>query len=244
MNKRLWVGVVAVCMILTPISAPRAYAQYRSSNFQVLENSMNAGGDTENSSANYKARSTLGETGVGRNSSANYFANSGFNTTDEDYLQFTVSNSTVSLGNLTTSSTGTGTATFSVRAYLSSGYVVKTMSNPPTNESGVSLAAMTSGGASSQGTEQFGINLKANTSPTTFGANRVHVPDDSFAWGEPATGYDTQNSYKYNAGDTIATASIGEGETDFTISYIANMSILTKAGTYTMIHDLVVIPTY
>ncbi len=219
-------------------------AQYNSQNYKVEENSIDSGGELDGQSPNYRAKSGIGELGVGRNSSTNYIANSGFNTTDEDYLEFTISGSTVSLGNLTTTSTGTGTATFSVRVYMSSGYVVKTMSQPPASENGAVLTGMPSATTSSQGTEQFGINLVANTSPASFGSNRSHIPDDTFAFGEPSTGYNTANNYKYVVGDTIAASAIGEGQTNFTISYIANVSVLTSAGSYRMSHDLVVVPTF
>ena len=37
--------------------------------------------------------------------------------------------------------------------------------------------------ASSPGTEQFGINLVANTSPTTFDFESVQVPDATYGFG-------------------------------------------------------------
>jgi hypothetical protein len=38
--------------------------------------------------------------------------------------------------------------------------------------------------------------------------------------------------------------SSGWGQTNFTISYIANISLVTPAGNYIMTHDLVVVATY
>jgi hypothetical protein len=83
----------------------------------------------------------------------------------------------------------------------------------------------------------------------SFGANPLNVPDSSFADGEAATGYNTPNQYKYGQGDVIArsAATAGNqavGRTDFTISYIANISSITPAGTYVMVHDIVVSATY
>lgn len=184
---------------------------------------------------------------MGYYSSTHYKAYSGFLTPNEPFLEFGIDTSTVNLGTLDTGSTKTGTAGFHVRTYVDSGYTVQTMSQPPTSTGPYphTLMAMSSLGSSSTGTEQFGINLVANTSPATFGTNPVPFPDSSFANGQAATGYNTANQYKYHLGDTIAGSSgNGWGLTNYTISYIANISIVTPAGSYTMVHDLVVVATY
>jgi hypothetical protein len=104
---------------------------------------------------------------------------------------------------------------------------------------------MTSQGSPTPGTEQFGINLVANTSPVSFGADPSPQPDSSFASGQAATGYDTTNQFKYNVGDTIAqTQSNGWGLTNYTISYIANIAVLTPAGKYSAVQDMVAVTTY
>jgi hypothetical protein len=102
-------------------------------------------------------------------------------------------------------------------------------------------------GDPSPGTEQFGINLVANTVPTTFGADPSPSPNGTYANGVAATGYDTPNKFKYNAGDTLVqtpAGSSGWGLTDYTISYIADSAAFTPAGEYKMVHDLVVVATY
>src|SRR3989344_3651786 len=226
--------------------APTVLAQYSSSNYQSNEVFFGTGGDLDASSPNYKAQSAVGGLGVGDYSSTNYRAYSGFLTPNEPFLEFNINTTTVNLGNLDVASTQTGTATFHVRAYLDSGYTIQTMSQPPTvTGTTATLAPMTSQGASSAGTEQFGINLRANTSPATFGADPVPMPDSSFASGIAATGYNTVNQYKYNVGDVIAQSDTsGWGMTVYTMSYIANIAELSEAGQYVMIHDLVVVATY
>ncbi|HXY18349.1 MAG TPA: hypothetical protein VEH48_02955, partial [Candidatus Nitrosopolaris sp.] len=171
----------------------------------------------------------------------------------EPFLSMTVNTSSVNLGNLSTSTTATGIATFDVTAYVDSGYTVQTVSQPPSYTSGSSshtLTAMSLGG-SVVGTEQYGINLVVNTSPASFGSNPVPEPSSAFANGAAATGYNTPNEYAYNAGDVIACAGTsgsctgsGWGDTTFTISYIANISLVTPAGNYSAIQDLVVVATY
>lgn len=167
----------------------------------------------------------------------------GFNTDRTEYLEFQVNTASIDFGTLATGSTATGTATFSVKSYLANGYQVVTASTPPKNSS-YTMAGMASPAASAAGTEQFGINLRANTSPTTFGANPVQQPDDTFSFGAPATGYNTVNQYKYVNGDVIASSSRSSGQTDFTISYILNIGSLTRGGTYTMSHVLVATSTF
>ncbi|MBI4033796.1 hypothetical protein HY379_02235 [Candidatus Saccharibacteria bacterium] len=246
-NKKVSERLAAALTVLFLLVFPKVVsAQVTSPNYQSNEFFFGTGGDVELSSPNYKAQGSAGALGVGNVSSANYQAFSGFLTPNEPFLEMSVNTSLVDLGTLDTATTKTGTATFQVRAYINSGYTVKTMSQPPQIPStSATLAPMTTQAASVVGTEQFGINLKANTSPATFGSDPSPQPNSTFATGQAATGYETTNLYKYGVGDTIAqTGSSGWGLTIFTISYIANIAPLTEAGLYTMPHDLVVIATY
>jgi len=243
--KRLGGTLVTVGLFLG-FFVPPVFAQYTSSNYKADEVFFGTGGDVDLNSAHYNAQSSVGSLGVGETGPAGTTkALTGFLTPGDPFLELSVGTSSVNLGDLDTSSAKTGTATFQVRAYTDSGYVVKTISSGLRTSTGYTIANMSSQAASSAGTEQFGINLKANTSPATFGADPSPQPDSSFANGIAATGYDTANQYKYVAGDTIAqTNTSGWGLTIFTISYIANISSITKAGAYSMDHDLVAIPTY
>jgi hypothetical protein len=245
---RLGLAVLGLCLLaLFGFGGRSVFAQYTSTNFQTNEFQFGVGGDLDASSTNYKASTSAGGTAVGNVSSTNYGAYSGFLTPNEPFLELGIDTSTVNLGTLDTTTAKTGTALFHVRTYVNSTYTVQTISQPPTSTGPNShtLAAMTTLAASSPGTEQFGINLVANTSPTTFGANPAPYPDGTFASGVAATGYGTANQYQYNAGDTIATSSgNGWGLTNYTISYIANIKSITPAGSYSMVHDLVVVATY
>ncbi len=219
-----------------------------STNFRVDEYQFGTGAENDLSSASYKSNASLGSLGVGRSSSTNYDSESGFLTPSEPFLEVFVNNSNVDLGNLTTSASGTGTGIFWVRTYLSGAYVVQTMSQPPTSEGGKVLTAKTVLGVPSPGTEEFGINLVDNSSPN-IGSDPLNVPDNSFADGAIQAGYNTANQFKYGVGDIIAhsAATPGNqavGRTDYTISYIANISGITPAGTYVMLHDIVVTGTF
>ncbi len=218
-------------------------AQSSSSNFSVNEVFFGTGGSLHDCSANYCAKLSAGETGVGNTSSTNYQAQAGFNTDRTPFLEFKVNNTNVDVGVLTSTTTKTANATFSVKTYLSSGYMVKQTSPGPTNGS-YTLAGLASPSSPAPGTEQFGINLVANTSPASFGANPAQNPGTTFSYGQVAPGYNTPNKYKYVQNDTIATSDSSSGETDYTISYIFNVSNLTAGGTYTLNHVLVATATY
>jgi hypothetical protein len=103
---------------------------------------------------------------------------------------------------------------------------------------------MSSNGSSAPGTEQYGINVVANTAPASFGADPAQDPDPTFSFGEAAANYDTANSYRYNSGETIARAIKNSGKTDYTISHIANISSTTPGGSYSGAHTLICTGTY
>src|SRR5665213_1458009 len=132
--KRLWsFGLIPLLMI---VFGGIAFAQYSSGNYKANEVFFGAGGDTNQSSANYKASASAGALGVGQVSSTNYQAFSGFLTPNEPFLELGIDTTLVDLGVLSTSTTGTATAIFHVRAYVDTGYTVQTMSQPPSYTSG------------------------------------------------------------------------------------------------------------
>ncbi|GAC1483320.1 MAG: hypothetical protein NVS1B7_7240 [Candidatus Saccharimonadales bacterium] len=248
-SKKIFTLGLIIIMLVATSPAVVTFAQtFSSPNYSANEVQFGAGSGS-GTSTNYQATVGVGSTGVGTSSSTNYRSNAGFITPNQPYLEMQVNPVTIDFGVLTSTTTATGTGTFSVRSYLSGSYAVYTMSNPPTNEAGAILKPITVAAASAVGTEQFGINLVANTLPIAFGTNPTNVPDNTYADGQAAAGYNTPNTYQYNAGDIIArspktTGNQAAGETDYTISYIANIAYLTKAGLYVMNHDIVALATY
>lgn len=233
---------MALGLLATILLSATAFAA-NSSNYQIQEDFVGGGGVIDSSSANYHSSDVIGDTAVGDASGTNYNTQSSYKTTSDPTLSFIVNSTSVSLGALSSATTKTGTATFKVLNYTSYGYIVQTLGNPPDNGSHT-LTNMSSPAASATGTEQFGINLKANTSPTTFGTDPVQVPGSTFSYGVAASGYNTANQYKYVSGNTIASAPKASGETDYTISYIANISINTPGGSYSGSQTLVCTGTY
>lgn len=238
-------AVLLIGSLLWPLSAA---AQTPSSpNFSVPESSFNSGSNIDANSANFNSRVSFGDLAVGVGRSTNFSARPGFITPDEEFLELVVQTPAVDLGTLSTSTTGSGSAIFYVRSYINGDYVVSSNSPPPESVSGSQLDPISSAAASTQGTEQFGMNLVANTSPVVIGANPAPQPDGTFANGTAATGYDTSDVYQYNQNDIIArSGAVGEawGQTNYTISYIANISGITEAGTYVMEQDIVVTATF
>ena len=234
----LGVSLVALC-----VWSGVAYAQSSSSNYKVNEYFFGTGGELSPSSANYQAKMSAGELTVGNTSSANYQFNAGFNTSDTPLLEFAVNGGTYDMGTIGAGVTGTAVASFTVRNYLSSGYVVVMYGTPPTNAQGHTLPGLSSATTSQPGTEQFGVNLVANTNPT-IGSNVGQVPDSTFSYGTPVAGYDTPNYFKFVSGDTIALSSKSSGQTNYALSMIANATTVTPDGQYGGTLDLEVVPTF
>ncbi|HEX7260060.1 MAG TPA: hypothetical protein VF272_03985 [Candidatus Saccharimonadia bacterium] len=209
----------------------------RSPNFEIDESFVGGGGQVEGGSPNFKTDSAIGEVGVGNAASTNFQTDSGYITTNDPALTFIVNTTTINFGALSTSATASANSTFSVINYTSYGYAVQTIGPPPQTGS-YNLTGMSSMGPSQTGIEQYGINLRANTSPLTFGA------DATGGLGVAASGYTTPNNFKYVAGDTIASAPKSSGQTNFTISYIVNASSTTRGGAYSGVQSLVCTGTY
>ncbi|MDB5161347.1 MAG: exported protein of unknown function [Candidatus Saccharibacteria bacterium] len=222
-----------------------AAAQYTSPNYKVNETFFGSGGNLDNQSTNYKAKTAAGELAVGNISSPHFQANAGFNTTDTILLEVNVNGGVFDLGTLSESQVKVQSTTFTVKDYLSTGYTVQMVGRPPSN-SGHELTAMSAAASSSPGTEQFGINLAANnlSGVGPFGAVPSQVPDATFGFGYAVSPYDTSNLFKFVEGDTIARSDKSTGTTSYTLSFIENMSRVTPGGSYGTSLFTRVIPTF
>ena len=92
--------------------------------------------------------------------------------------------------------------------------------------------ACVAGCTSSTGTTQFGFNLMHNTAPTTCGT-AVAATTGGTPIGTVAAGYSTANTYQFHTGDTIASASAPIASTRYYLAFLANVSALQAAGSYT-----------
>lgn len=218
-----------------------AAAQSSSTNYRVDEYYFGTGGELEACSDDYCAKQSAGELAVGRTASANYQAQAGFNTVTEPVLEVAV-NGDVDFGILDTESTATGTANIQVRTYLSSGYNMIIEGPAPTYWNH-SLDTANFPEASAAGTEQFGINLVNNATPN-IGSDAVQVPDSSFSFGLPTANYSTPDEFMYNDGDIVAYSASSSGQTNYTLSMIANMANNTPAGRYTTELSVIVVAAF
>ena len=231
--------LIVVTALIISSWAPAAFADspLKSNSYEVDESFIGGGGLVTENSANYRAGESIGDVGTGTSSSTNFQTNSGYTTTNDPALSFIVNTSSMNFGALTSTATATATMSFSAIYYTSYGYSVLIYGNPPSNGSHT-LTAMSTTAASQTGTEQFGLNLRGNTSPIAFGA------DPSGGYGTFSTGYGTINQYTYTSGSTIATSAKSSGVTNFTGSYIINTSVSTAGGTYTGTQTLICVGTY
>jgi len=242
MAWRKFVGLVVLFLALCQLAT--ALAQSSSTSYKVEETYFGSGGELDAQSSNYRSKQAAGELGVGNTASTSYQAQAGFNTTDTPLLEVLVNGGVYDFDVLDSSLVKTLSTSFSVRNYLASGYIAQIVGTAPKGAGGGhTLTNMSSAAASSPGTEQFGINLVANTSPSV-GANPSQVPDTSFGFGQAAAGYNTANQFKYNDGDTIAFSNSSSGTTLYTISAIANITTNTQAGFYGTSLFVVVVPTF
>ncbi len=234
--------VLVLTALLLPVVA--LAAQSASNNYQVNEVFFGSGGEIHACSTTYCSKQSAGDLAAGRATSNNYLAQAGFNTDRTPYIEFTVNNPNVDLGTLNANTTKTATATFSVKAYLAYGYNVVNASDPPTNNSYI-MQALATPTASSAGTEQFGINLVANTVPAIPGsANPTFSPNASYSFGQVSPAYSTTNLFKYAKNDTVASSTASTSFTTYTVSYLFNVSNVTPGGVYSLLHVLVATGTY
>lgn len=241
--KTFW--VLSTLLLLTGPNL--VYAQVSCSGaYCVDEPFMGPGGTNDFSSTNFSGRATVGDTalpevGDGTTTSTSEQSLGGNTTSTDPILEVTVPETTINMGEFSPSEPSIGSTTFSVRTYLSSGYVVYSVGPPPTTTGGASIDAMSAGGVSTPGTEQFGINLVNNSSPDV-GADPVQQP---FGVGSVTSDYSTPNNFRYNSGDIIAQSNSSSGVTTYTISYLINVHpVLTPAGEYVFSQSIVVTSTF
>ncbi|HRF28159.1 MAG TPA: hypothetical protein PL051_00760 [Candidatus Saccharibacteria bacterium] len=133
------------------------------------------------------------------------------------------------------STTATATSQMAASTNANGGYIVTV--NGATLTSGLNtITAMNSATTSVPGTGQFGMNLKANATPSV-GVEVAPAANGTTLRGQAATNYNTADTFKFTTGDTVAnSANGGSGPTNaqiYTISYMVNVPGSQIAGTYT-----------
>ena len=243
-KRKLWKGSRFLVMaVLTFIvgGAGTAYAESSSSShYQITESQFGAGSSLNSCSDQYCAQASIGD-----GNSAAVSSSASFGSTSDDsapVIEVIVEPGDSDLGKLTTQRTATKITTIRIRTFLSGGYTLQIVGDPPKFE-GHTLTALTTPTASAQGTEQFGMNLAANTTPSV-GVAPAQVPDDGTVFGAATDDYKTANLFKYVSGDVVARSLKDSGRTDYTLSTIINISNATPAGHYSGDFSAIVMPAY
>lgn len=218
------IAFLMMCWVISPVLAD----PLKSTHYEFEESTLGGTSLIGSQSPNYQASGSGAILGLGNSASSNYQISAGGTTTGDPSLAFAITSASPSFGSFSPSTAATATATFQVIDYTSYGYIVQVIGTPPSN-GGHTIAAMSTTGPSQAGVEQFGLNLVANTSPISLGANPDH---GQFGIGSAAAGYDTPDNYRYVSGETIASAPKSSGQTTYTISYIVNVTSLTPGGQY------------
>jgi hypothetical protein len=244
-KRRLWSYILpvllAVCIPFVIGSSAMA-VDSSSSHYQVTQTQFTSGTSVQSCSGSYCAKVSVGDAAVGNATSTTKSATFGSITNSDPLLEVIVSAGQSNLGTLTSETTATKTTSVKIRNYLSEGYVLQIIGAPP-KFGGHTLSTSNTPAQSVPGTEQFGINVVANTNPTV-GSNLVQVPDAATSFGVVYPNYATPNLFMFQSGDNVAHSTKSSGETDYTISMIVNISNGTPAGHYSGDFSAVVIPVY
>lgn len=213
--------------LLMPFSV--LLARTESDSYIIFADVISSGGAATSTSDSYSLADTLGESAVlsATSTSDSYGIKAGFQELNVDeFVTLTIADTSVDLGTLSSDSVSSDSHTMVVDTNATNGFSVTVSGSTLTSGSDTITAIGATAAASSAGSEQFGINLVANTSPSV-GANPSGTTP-----GSAANQYKTANLFAFNSGDTVASSTTNITETTFTVSYIANIASDTEAGSY------------
>lgn len=231
----------AVFVTVLVFSHPlHAVTEPSSSHYKLDESTIGITGQGETSSTNYSSRAGAGDISSGNTSSTNFQSETGSHTTPDPTLSVKILNANADFGDFSPGLTATANASFSVVNYTSYGYAVIITGDSPKNGSHT-ISPLATTAAPLAGIEQFGLNIKANTNPISFGAD---PNNGEFGHGAATASYGTANMYRFVSGESIATAPKSSGETLYTLSYIVNVNGRTPGGQYSGNQTIVVTGTY
>ncbi len=132
----------------------------------------------------------------------------------------------IDVGELSTQSVKAAASEFLVATNAASGYSI-TLSGATLTSGSHVIPAVAVPSSSAPGTGQFGINLRANTSPS------IGSEPSGYAAGVTSAGYNTPNKFKFLNGDLLVSATGTSDFEKFTVSYITNVPTDQAAGVYT-----------
>ncbi len=153
----------------------------------------------------------------------------------------TITGNSVDFGTFSSTSASSGTSVMAASTNSGAGYAITINGSTLTCGScagSPSIAALSSQTASSNGTAQFGANLRANTTPS------VGTDPTGSGSGSYTANYGTANQYRFVTGDSVATVANATDANTYTVSYIVNVPGSQPAGTYTAIMTYIATATF
>lgn len=137
----------------------------------------------------------------------------------------TATNFLIDFGEFSRTIPSAGTSEFVAATNAAFGYSVSINGTTLISGSNI-IPALYPASGSVTGTSQFGLNLKANSSPV------VGVERQGPGIATAAPGYNLPDLFGFQNGDTVATAPGSSDNSKFTVSYIVNISTAQPAGFY------------
>lgn len=137
----------------------------------------------------------------------------------------TASGDFIELGQLLTTRTSSGQSQMVVATNAKNGYSIAATGSTLTSGNNT-IPPLSADSPPQVGISQFGINLRANTSPS------VGADPSGSGGGLPTVNYDQPNLYHYVNGDIVATNGSVEAGRKYTVSYITDISKSQPAGVY------------
>lgn len=131
----------------------------------------------------------------------------------------------LNFGYLSSQSTSASQSQMLIATNAQNGYSVQVSGGTMTSGNNV-IAALSSGSVSLPGTNQFGINLVANSRPA------VGLNPQGPGVGSPLASYAQSNVFQYSNGSVIASANQASNLREYTISYILNIASNQAPGYY------------
>jgi hypothetical protein len=143
----------------------------------------------------------------------------------------------IDLGELSPTRTATGQTKLLVATNADYGYSITALGTTLTSGINV-IPAITSPDVSRPGTSQFGLNLRANSTPSS-GSDPAGM-----GRGNPTADYNIPNRFKFASGDMLASYNNPDYYRMYTASYVVNVSREQAAGVYVTTLTYIALATF
>lgn len=217
-----------ICFLVVVFVSPSLLlAAMSSTNYQIWQDALSVGGGEDQTSSNYSLKDTLGELGLGDSSSTNNGLKPGFRSAEfysgVSVLTFSVTPSSIELGNILTTATAAGAVSLSILTNSYTGVSITytgttlTCALCTTNNAIAAIGGTAAG--SNIGASQFGFNViyDSGTAPVA----------------SSITPYNSAGLYAFNSGDQVVSSTGPINQTVFNVNFIANRGGTESAGIYT-----------